>query len=98
MTCGEKSVIVAASMDSRQTLLTVARAYSDATGLSLARIATIIHNGGALFKKLDAGGTCTIETYDKAMFWFSEWWPTDKPWPEGIPRPSINPEPERECA
>jgi len=74
-------------MDSRLTLLTVARLYCDATGRSLARVATLIHNQGALFKKLEAGDTCTIETYDKAMRWFSDHWPATAPWPDGIARP-----------
>lgn len=75
------------AMDSRLILLTVARAYSAASGRSLARVATLIHDQGALFKKLDAGGSCTIDTYDKAMRWFSDNWPDDLPWPEGIFRP-----------
>lgn len=83
-------------MDTRQTLLTVARAYSDATGRSLARTATLIHDTGALFKKLEAGGSCTIATYDKAMHWFAKNWPVDRPWPDGIERPQAAP--ERECA
>ena len=75
-------------MDSRLNLLTVARTYCDATGRSLARVATLIHDQGALFKKLEAGGTCTIETYDKAMCWFSDHWPPSMNWPEGIERPA----------
>lgn len=75
-------------MDSRLILLTVARAYSAATGRSLARVATLIHDQGALFKKLEAGGSCTIDTYDKAMQWFSDHWPAGLAWPEGIFRPA----------
>lgn len=75
-------------MDTRLTLLTVARAYSAATGRSLARVATLIHDQGALFKKLEAGGNCTIDTYDKAMRWFAANWPTDAAWPDGISRPA----------
>lgn len=74
-------------MDSRSDLLTVAQAYSDATGRSLARIATLIHDQGAFFKKLHAGGSCTMETFDKAMLWFSERWPAETAWPDEIPRP-----------
>ena len=74
-------------MDSRTRLLTVARAYSEATGRSMARVATLIHDKGALFKKLEAGRNCTIDTYDKAMRWFSEHWPAETPWPDDIARP-----------
>lgn len=74
-------------MDLRLTLLTVARTYSEASGRSLARVATLIHNQGALFKKLEAGGSCTIATFDKAMRWFSANWPANTSWPDGIARP-----------
>ena len=30
---------------------------------------------------------CTIETYSRALQWFSDHWPADLPWPEDIPRP-----------
>lgn len=78
-------------MDSRLALLTLARTYSAATGRSLARIATLIHDQGALFKKLEAGGSCTIATFDKAVHWFSDHWPADAAWPEGIVRPARTP-------
>lgn len=75
-------------MDSRSALLAVARAYSEATGRSLARVGTVIHNQGAFFKKLEeGGGTCTMETFDKAMRWFSENWPANAQWPESVRRP-----------
>jgi len=72
-------------------LLTVARTYCNATGRSLARVATLIHNQGALFKKLEAGDSCTIETYDKAMRWFSNRWPAGTAWPDDIVRPAVKP-------
>lgn len=75
-------------MDSRLALLTVARAYCTATGRSMARVATLIHDQGALFKKLEAGGSCTIATFDKAMRWFSDHWPASAVWPEGVTRPT----------
>lgn len=75
-------------IDSRQPLLTVARAYSDASGRSLARVSHLIHNSSVLFKKLEEGGTCTLDTYDKAMRWFSDNWPAELPWPDGIVRPA----------
>lgn len=83
-------------MDSRLTLLTVARAYSTATGRSLARVGTVIHDQGAFFKKLEAGGSCTMDTFDKAMRWFSANWPGETPWPEGVARP--RPAPAEEAA
>lgn len=78
----------------REQLLAVANAYSQASGRSLARVATLIHDQGALFKKLEAGGSCTIDTFDKAMRWFSDHWPENESWPQGIARPADT-KPER---
>lgn len=74
-------------MNSRSKLLLVAHTFSEATGRSLARMGTLIHNQGALFKYLEGGGSCTIDTYDKAMCWLSDHWPEATPWPEGVERP-----------
>lgn len=74
-------------MDTRSKLLAVADAYTKATGRSLARIGTIINDRSVLFAKLAEGKTCTIETYDKAMQWFSDNWVSDLAWPDGVERP-----------
>jgi hypothetical protein len=75
-------------MDSRSALLAVAHAYSAATGRSLARVGTVIHDQGAFFKKLEAGHNCTMDTFDKAMRWFSDNWPSNACWPDDIRRPA----------
>jgi len=66
--------------------LLLVRRYCEATGRSPARVATLIHDQGAFFKNLESGGSCTIDTFDKAVRWFSAHWPADLPWPEGVER------------
>lgn len=55
----------------------------------MARVATLVHNQGAFFKRLEAGASCTVETYEKVMAWFSAHWPKDRAWPREIERPPI---------
>lgn len=74
-------------MDAKSRLLSVARLYCETTGLSMARVATLAHNQGAFFKRLNAGASCTLETYEKVMRWFSNNWPDGVSWPLDIPRP-----------
>ena len=79
-------------MDYRETLLTVAHAYCVATDLSLARVSTLVRNDGKFFKRMaESGAGCTMATYEAAMRWFVQHWPTDKEWPMGIDRPSTPP-------
>lgn len=75
-------------MDYRRRLLIVAVAYSEATSLSMARVATLVHNQGAFFKRLEAGAGCTVDTYEKCMQWFSDHWPQGVKWPKEISRPA----------
>ncbi len=75
-------------MDYRQRLLAVARGYCNATGLSLARVATKVHNHGAFFKRLEGGAGCTVDTYEKCLQWFSDNWPAGTKWPAGVMRPT----------
>lgn len=73
-------------MDYRIQLCTLAEAYAEATGRSVARVATIVHNQGQFFDGLSQGKACTVDTYMKVLRWFSENWPEDAAWPEGVPR------------
>ncbi|TWA71876.1 hypothetical protein FBZ84_101142 [Azospirillum baldaniorum] len=78
-------------MDYRTQLLTLAEAYARSTGLSEARIATLVRNQGVFFKRIRAGGGCSVDTYLDVKDWFAGHWPTDLPWPEGVDRPDILP-------
>jgi hypothetical protein len=78
-------------MDYRTRLRTLADRYSAATGLSLARIATLVHNQGAFFVKLERGAGCTVDTYEKFVAWFAERWPEGAEWPPEVLRPAPRP-------
>lgn len=69
-------------------LLTVARLYSSAREISLARLATLIFNDGKKFDLIEAGKDLGTKSHDKAMQWFSDRWPDDADWPEGVTRPT----------
>jgi hypothetical protein len=43
--------------------------YCARAGLSAARIATLAVNDGDFVRRLRAGGTCQISTYEKFMAW-----------------------------
>lgn len=74
-------------MNYRDRLLLLATQYSAATNLSTARVATLVHNQGAFFKRLEDGAGCTVDTYEKCLQWFSDHWPEGLAWPENVLRP-----------
>lgn len=47
---------------------------------------------GYFFKRLREGSTITARKYDAVVLWFSQNWPADVAWPEGVGRPA-SPEP-----
>lgn len=73
-------------MDYRKQILRLADIYANRTGRSTARIATLIHNQGQFFERLEEGKGCTVDTFLKALCWFEANWPEDLPWPEGVLR------------
>lgn len=77
-------------MDYRTHLLTLARAYGDATHRSLARVSTLVRNDGKFFRRLNEGAGCTMDTYAKCLRWFADHWPHDRSWPDGVPRPAAD--------
>ena len=85
-------------MDLTSSLLAVADAYCTATGMSKARLATLVANDGKFFDRVEAGGGFTVRTYESAMRWLSGNWPADHPWPEGITRPGPAPTGATEAA
>jgi hypothetical protein len=42
---------------------------------------------GRLFHRLAEGKGCRVDTYNRAIHWFSDNWPADLEWPHSIPRP-----------
>lgn len=78
-------------MDYRSHLLAVADAYCAATGLSLARVSTLVHNDGKRLRRMREGAGCKMDTFVKAMQWFSDRWPAGTKWPTGVARPTRKP-------
>lgn len=76
-------------MTLKEQLLTVARAYCAASGRSLARVSTLIFNGGSKFRQLEEGADLSTGNFEAAMVWFSTNWPSDAEWPADIARPTV---------
>ncbi|HEV7251475.1 MAG TPA: hypothetical protein VGN93_31240 [Shinella sp.] len=74
-------------MTLRENLISVADSYCSLTGLSKARVSTLVLSGGRRLAVIEAGGDIGTEGYERAMQWFSDRWPEEAEWPEGIPRP-----------
>lgn len=57
-------------IDIKQQLLSDAADFCAKTGLSKARLATIVVNDGKFFARLERGGGFTAATYEKFMAYF----------------------------
>lgn len=78
-------------MTMKDQLLTLSNSYSEARRISMARVSTLIFNGGHVLARIAAGGDLTTGSFERALRWFSAHWPPDVPWPEGVPRPPLDP-------
>ena len=74
-------------MDLKSDLLTVADCYCAATGMSKARLATILANDGKFFERIEGGGGFNIRRFEDSMRWLSEHWPDNVKWPGSVMRP-----------
>lgn len=70
-------------------ILTVARAFCDARGLSISRVSTLVFNDGKKLDLIARGADLGTGKFESAMAWFSLNWPKDTRWPKGIARPSV---------
>jgi hypothetical protein len=69
-------------------LLTLARVYSEMTGLSLREIGRAACNGNHKFLvRLENGEGANIRSIERAAAWLADNWPAAEPWPVGVPRP-----------
>jgi hypothetical protein len=89
----ESFLIILCGMTAAE-LLTLARAYSEATGLALTTIgqracaSTKVRSGNdKIFVRLAEGRGCNSHSLDRAAQWFAENWPEDAAWPATVPRP-----------
>ena len=69
-------------------LITAADAYCVAAGRSRSRVSTLIFGGGDRLDGVAGGNDLNTRSFEKAMRWFSDNWPADTPWPEGVERPA----------
>jgi len=75
-------------MTGEQTLK-LAKLYSEHTGLKLSSIGAYAANDGRHFLEIEEKGReCLPRTARRVAEWFSENWPQDLAWPQGVPRPS----------
>lgn len=68
-------------------LLCLCDAYAEKLNISHWRVAFLVRGDGQFFKRLREGKGCTVTTAEKSMRWFSDNWPGDLDWPDGVPRP-----------
>lgn len=59
-------------MSLKQELLDAANKHKEKTGLTLTTISSYVMNDGKFFDNLQAGKSCTIDTYEKVMSWFKK--------------------------
>ncbi len=71
-----------------ETLLSLADTYAARAVLSRSRVSTLIFNDGKALDRVASGGDLNTRSFEKAMRWFAENWPTGAEWPEGVDRPA----------
>ena len=74
-------------MDGIDSLLKVARAYAAAQQVDLSTVSWRALGDPKKPGAIEAGADIQVRRYEKTMRWFSENWPADAPWPEGVDRP-----------
>jgi hypothetical protein len=71
----------------RDQILAAANAYCKASGMSRARLSTLILKSGARLDQLAEGRDLNTGTFEAAMRWLSDNWPEGADWPDGVARP-----------
>lgn len=71
-------------------LLRLFDVYCASTGMSRARLSTLVLNRGSTADAIAEGSAdVTTGTFEKAIRWFSDHWPVDAIWPADLSRPSL---------
>jgi hypothetical protein len=76
-------------MTLRDQLISVSDAFCAASGMSRARLSTLMMKGGARLDAIAEGGDLTTRSFEAAMAWLSANWPQSAVWPEGVERPAL---------
>lgn len=75
-------------MTLRDALISVSDTYGEAMKIGRQRVSTIVLQRGATLQRLaDGEADVTTGTFERAMLWFSDNWPTGLAWPDDVPRP-----------
>jgi hypothetical protein len=74
-------------------LVLVANTYSEATKTRLSTLGSRLLKSGGRFHAIAAGGDINTKNFEKTMQWFSDNWPSETAWPEGVTRPTPVPPP-----
>lgn len=72
-------------------LVELASRFGAARGFEEATVGRLCAADGRFFARLRDGKTFTIKKFDQVVTWFSENWPDDVEWPEGVQRPEAKP-------
>lgn len=75
---------------STKSLIKLAETWASHNALMLSTVSTYAANDGKFFGKLKLGSGCTLKTAARISQWFSDNWPEDLEWPEGIQRPPVS--------
>ena len=73
--------------NTRQKLIMLVEAYTDATGLSESYVSRLAIGSWDIFHRLRAGKAITDKRAERVTQWFSNHWPNGKAWPKGVERP-----------
>lgn len=71
----------------RTQLLLLATTFAGVSQSTLPTIGRLALNDNTFFHRLKSGDGFTVRTADKLLQWFSDNWPENTEWPEGIERP-----------
>ena len=74
-------------MDSIDSLLKVARAYAAAEGVDLSTASWRALGDTKKLAAMEQGADIQVRRFQRTMVWFSDNWPAEAEWPEGIERP-----------
>ena len=73
-------------MDYRHNLIVLAERMGAARGISEARVANLAGCDGNFFSRLRKGRSCRVDTMLRLAQYFSDNWPENASWPDGVER------------